>query len=110
MSHDQLFDEAGRRLYLTAEERAAFLAAARNSRRAVRTLCETLHYTGCRLSEALALTPRRIDFSAGTVTFETLKKRRRGYFGQCRYRLAIWIPWTWAMASGMRSGARLLKR
>ncbi len=80
MSDDQLFDGDGRRLYLTAEERAAFLVAARQARREVRTLCETLHYTGCRLSQALALTPRRIDFSGQTVTFETLKKRRRGVF------------------------------
>lgn len=80
MSDDQLFDGDGRRLYLTAEERTVFLAAARQARREVRTLCETLHYTGCRLSEALALTPRRIDLSGNTVTFETLKKRRKGVF------------------------------
>ena len=80
MSDDHLLDDQGNRLYLTAEERAAFLAAARQTRRTVRTLCETLHYTGCRISEALALEPRRIDFSGRTVTFETLKKRRRGVF------------------------------
>ncbi len=80
MTDDSLFDGQGKRLYLTAEERAAFLGAARQQRRSVRTLCETLHYTGCRISEALALTPRQVDFSARTITFETLKKRRSGVF------------------------------
>jgi integrase len=33
-----------------------------------------------RISEALALTPRHFDFSAGVVIVESLKKRRRGVF------------------------------
>ena len=76
----QLHDPSGNRLYLNAEERAAFLAVARTARREVRTLCETLHYTGCRISEALALTPSRIDLSGQVVVFESLKKRRRGVY------------------------------
>ena len=39
-----------------------------------------LYYTGCRISEALALTPERIDLSECTLTFESLKKRQRGVF------------------------------
>jgi len=31
----------------------------------VRTLCPTLAYTGCRISEALALTADRVDLHAG---------------------------------------------
>ncbi len=39
-----------------------------------------LHDTGCRISEALALSPEQIDFNAQAIIFETLKKRRRGIF------------------------------
>ena len=77
---EELFDAQGRRLYLTTEERAAFLDAAKAAPRPVRTFCHTLHTTGCRISEALPLTPRQVDFAAGLVVFETLKQRRRGVY------------------------------
>ena len=48
--------------------------------RQVRTLCMTLAYAGCRLSEALALTADRVDLAAGVLTIERLKKRRTGIF------------------------------
>ena len=76
----QLFDAEGRRLYFTEEERRAFVAAAAKAPREVRTFCGTLHATGCRISEALALTARQIDLSGRVVVFESLKKRRRGVF------------------------------
>ena len=75
-----LHDRKGHRLYLTAEERAAFLVAAQHFPREVRTLCVILHDTGCRISEALSLTRDRVDFSGKAVVFETLKKRTRGVF------------------------------
>jgi len=75
-----LYDTQGRRLYLTAEERRAFLAAAKDAPRAVRTFCLVLHDTGCRISEALALTPRSVDLSDKAIVFETLKKRRRSVY------------------------------
>ena len=75
-----LHDAQGHRLYLTAEERAAFLLAAQHFPREVRTLCVILHDTGCRISEALSLTADRVDFSGKAVVFETLKKRKRGVF------------------------------
>ena len=56
----QLHDPQGKRLYLTAEERRAFMAAASKASRPVRTFCAVLHDSGCRISEALALTPERI--------------------------------------------------
>ena len=74
----QLFDAEGRRLYFTEEERRAFVAAAAKAPREVRTFCGTLHATGCRISEALALTAGKIDLSGRVVVFESLKKRRRG--------------------------------
>jgi integrase/recombinase XerD len=74
----QLHDARGKRLYLTADERAAFLAAAAKAARPVRTLCGVLHATGCRVSEALALAPEHVDLTGRAVVFESLKKRRRG--------------------------------
>ena len=76
----QLYDTEGRRLYLTSAERDAFLDAATKEDRPVRTLCAVLYYTGCRISEALALTARRVDINGQTIIFESLKKRRRGVF------------------------------
>jgi integrase/recombinase XerD len=61
----QLFDAEGRRLYLTEDERRAFVAAAAKAPREVRTFCATLHATGCRISEALALSADRIDLTGG---------------------------------------------
>jgi integrase/recombinase XerD len=71
----QLYDQTGRRLYLTAEERAAFLRAARTAPREVRTLCQLMHDTGIRESEALEITPERMDLSGGYIIVRTLKKR-----------------------------------
>jgi integrase len=76
----QLYDAEGRRKYMTADERARFLAAAEQAPRETRTFCLTLAYTGCRPSEALALTADRVDLEAGVVIFESLKKRRSGLY------------------------------
>ena len=72
----ELFTIEGKRKYLTAEEQGRFMAAANAHERAeVRTFCLTLAYTGCRISEALELTPERIDLSDKSITFRTLKQR-----------------------------------
>lgn len=76
----QLFDSAGRRLYMTAGERTAVLAAADRAPRDVRTFCYALAFTGCRLSEALQLTVAGVDLAGGVLVFESLKKRRRGVY------------------------------
>ena len=76
----QLHTLDGARKYLTAGERVSFLREAERAARSVRTLCMTLVYAGCRLSEALALTADRVDLAAGVLVFESLKKRRRGVF------------------------------
>ena len=57
----------GARKYLTTGERDAFLRAAEQADRQVRTLCMTLAFAGCRLSEALALTVDRVDLVAGLL-------------------------------------------
>jgi integrase/recombinase XerD len=76
----QLHDRTGKRLYLTAAERGAFMAAARRAAPEVRTLCAVLHDTGCRESELLEVTPERVDLTGGCVVFRTLKKRRDGIY------------------------------
>jgi integrase/recombinase XerD len=99
MSGD-LFNSAGKRLYLTLEERRKFLAAADKVDRETRTFCYVLAYTGCRISEALALTPEAIDLAAGTIVFETLKKRRSGVYR------AVPVPPTLLDMIGLAHGLR----
>jgi len=68
-----LHTATGARKYLTAGERDAFLRQADVANREVRTLCMTLAYAGCRLSEALALTTDRVDLAAGADDRESEK-------------------------------------
>jgi integrase/recombinase XerD len=75
-----LYDSRGQRKYLTPAEQREFLQAAEDAPEEVRTFCATLVYTGCRISEALALTADRVDFGDGVLVLESLKKRRRGIF------------------------------
>lgn len=71
-----LYSGKGRRKYLTLAERTRFLAAARQCRRPdVRALSLTLAYTGCRISEALALTRSAVEVESGFIAFRTLKRR-----------------------------------
>lgn len=72
-----LYDRDGRRKYLTDSEREDFMKAAENAPREVRTLCGTLHYTGCRISEAIGLTADRIELKDRRIVFKNLKKRRK---------------------------------
>jgi len=77
----QLYAGDGQRKYLNQQERDAFLAAAaRYSNPRIRTLCAVLALTGCRISEALALTADRVDAADKVLIFESLKKRRRGHY------------------------------
>jgi hypothetical protein len=68
MNEMRLHGPAGNRLYLNGEERASFLAVARRQPARDRTLCEGLHWTGCRPSEALEITP---DLPPGGPPFIT---------------------------------------
>ena len=110
MPEMRLHDTAGRRLYLDAEERAAFLAAARRQSARDRTLCETLHYTGCRPSELVEITPARVDLAGGTVTIRSLKKRRDAQ-GQPRivYR-SVPVPPDYLDTMGAAHDLRLAQR
>ena len=76
----QLFDTKGKRKYLTQQERILIEKAAEKFPREVRTLIGVLIFTGCRISEALALTSDRVDFDEGVIVFESLKKREKGIY------------------------------
>lgn len=95
-----LFDAAGNRKYLNPAERAAFLAAAERAPRDVRTFCELLYYTGCRLSEAVELTFDRVDLSGKVIIFESKKKRRTGVFR------AVPVPESFLTALNLAHGVR----
>ncbi|MBV8979143.1 MAG: site-specific integrase [Alphaproteobacteria bacterium] len=71
-----LFDARGSRKYLCARELPRFLDAASRADPATASLCFLLAYTGCRLSEALALAPAQLDVPMRCVVFRTLKRRR----------------------------------
>jgi integrase len=76
-----VFDSQGKRKYLNASERQAFLRVVmleRDYKR--RAFSLTLFYGGCRISEALNLTVERLDLANKNAVFETLKQRRRGVF------------------------------
>jgi integrase len=80
-SEARLFDRLGNRKYLNRLERRAYFREINRDRDvAVRAFCLTLFYTGCRISEGLNLAPHRIDLRGETVVFETMKRRRCGYF------------------------------
>lgn len=72
----QLHDRDQQRLYINAPERERFLAAAAGMANAPRSFCLTLAYTGCRISEALALTPVCIQLETHVIAFRTLKRRK----------------------------------
>lgn len=104
----RLYDAAGNRLYLTAGERAQFLDAASKAPPPVRTFCETLAYTGCRISEALELVPKRIQLDERQVVFRSLKKRRSDVYR------AVPVPFDYLdrlnMVHGIREAQKHSKR
>lgn len=73
----RLFDAGGQRKYLHAREARRLLNAAARVEPRTRLFCELLYYTGCRISEGLALTPRLLDADSQRVVFRTLKRRAR---------------------------------
>ena len=70
-----LYDAYGRRKYLNADERRRFLAAADSAPPEVRTLCLTMTYLGCRISEALQLRARDVQATESVISIRCLKKR-----------------------------------
>ncbi|MGA0546828.1 tyrosine-type recombinase/integrase [Brevundimonas sp. VNH65] len=74
-----LRDEQGQRRYLCGNEPRRFLAAAARMDAESRAFCRLLLFTGCRISEGIALRPDRLDAEAGRVVFRTLKRRKLTY-------------------------------
>jgi len=79
-----LFDKTGDRLYLNQEERTRFLTAANRETPAKRVFCHLLHYTGCRLSEALEVHPGRVQAEEGVIVIRTLKQRKTDFKGNLK--------------------------
>lgn len=75
-----VYNQQGQRKYLTRSETRSFLAAARDRDDAVQSFCWMMAVTGCRISEALALSEKSLDFEAKHVIIECLKKRKKGIF------------------------------
>lgn len=72
-----LYHENGSRKYVTAAEGQRFIEAAGKLDQTGYALCLTLVLTGCRLSEALALTRHQIDDALGCLHIRTLKRRKQ---------------------------------
>jgi len=101
----ELYDSTGRRKYLSNSELARFHQALRNADPATRSFCQLIALTGCRISEALATTPRHLDTDAKRVIFRTLKRRKIAY-------RAVPVPDTLmaelvAIANGLADDVRL---
>ena len=72
-----LYTRAGARKYVNGTERLRFIAAAKTwPRPDIGALCLTVAYTGCRISEALALTRSHVDAESGFIAVRSLKKRK----------------------------------
>lgn len=76
-AYQALYAPNAARKYLNAEERERFLVAARQAPPQVRTLCETLLMTGCRITEVLSLSPGAIQARECVIVIRSLKKRER---------------------------------
>lgn len=63
----RLVDSQGQRLYLTPEERERYFLATMDLKPEKRLFCQLLYYTGCRLSEALAVRSSDVDLETMTV-------------------------------------------
>ena len=67
----------GQRKYLDDHERQAFLNALTDLPPDKRMFCLTLFWTGCRISEALTLTPYQVAWREQMIVLRTLKQRGR---------------------------------
>lgn len=107
----RLYDTDGQRLYINDSERRAFIYAAEHADRRIKALGLTLLYTGCRISEALELTPRRIDLDDKVIAVRSLKKRTDPATGKPRivYR-SVPVPSALADCLNMVYGIREIQR
>ena len=87
MTRNQTSSQAKTKTYIESEEIALMEQAATNLRDIL--LIRLLFRLGCRVSEALALTPDDIDFDRGSVTIMHLKSRTKLSCPECGARLGI---------------------
>ena len=73
----RLYDDRSHRLYINPAERERFIRAAKRAAPKARTFCLVLLYTGCRISEALEITPDAVQIEDRLVSIRCLKKRNR---------------------------------
>lgn len=71
-----LYSAHGERKYLTVQERDRFFEEAAKEDLRFLAFCLVLALTGCRVSEALAVTSEHIDADEGCIRFRTLKRRK----------------------------------
>lgn len=82
-SHMSMFTDQGERKYLTLSECRRFeKAIACLSDPVEQTFCETIYWTGCRISEALQLDIMRVNVEDAYLVFRSLKKhgKNKGRF------------------------------
>ncbi len=71
-----LYDHQDGRLYLNKQERDRFLTVSSDEVREQWVFCHILHYSGCRISEALALHSDQVLLDDRVLVFQTIKKRK----------------------------------
>ena len=71
------YDHEGRRKYLSRDEGSKFVRHATTLPRCQALFCLTIYYTGCRISEALALRRQDIDAESKAILIRSLKKREK---------------------------------
>jgi integrase/recombinase XerD len=125
-----LHERSGARKYLNKQERVRFLKVVEELPEEVRLFCLLLIWGGSRISETLAVAPAAIDVENGLVSFETLKRRRRGLVrqvplppalirdldrvfqvraAQCQPELATRRLWAWSRTIAWRRVKRAMK-
>jgi integrase/recombinase XerD len=77
LSAASAYDRTGKRKYLSRAEGEKFLAQVVGLPKLEALFCLTLYYTGCRISEALDVRHRDLDFEMSVVLIRSLKKRER---------------------------------
>lgn len=73
-----LYSRSGHRKYVNGPERLRFIAAAMECPRVeLRTFCLVMAFTGCRISEALAIIAACIEPGEASIALRSLKKRNK---------------------------------
>jgi integrase/recombinase XerD len=104
-----MIDQDGQRKYLNASEVDRFLRASKKHDTLVQCFCLILSATGCRISEALSLGVRNIDFENGLIVFRSLKKRGRVVFRAVPIPTNLLVQLKRWIASGALNPARFCR-